>query len=241
MIDPGIIPRNLLERPSKKAEHEKQEQLEVLSEIAIRKEIKINRLSEPVQVKYCYTCRIWRPPRSSHCSSCDNCVENFDHHCPWVGNCIGKYNYRYFLYFVWGVPVLCIYTAVICMLQVYFSSVDNKVSFFEELTSSLLSVVSLCITIYALLMTLAIGGLGFYHLSIVCKNLTTNEDLKDFDESPQDFGKCGNLFFQLCGPRYVGFHDFRKFIDPSLYKFTKRDEEYSDSDEENENESLVGN
>lgn len=36
---------------------------------------------EPVCLKYCRTCRLWRPPRCVHCARCNNCVDSFDHHC----------------------------------------------------------------------------------------------------------------------------------------------------------------
>ncbi|KAJ2542102.1 Eukaryotic peptide chain release factor GTP-binding subunit, partial [Coemansia sp. RSA 1933] len=71
------------------------------------KQVTINNFN--VRLKYCETCKIYRPPRASHCRFCDNCVENEDHHCIWLNNCIGRRNYRYFYSFLFSTTLLALY------------------------------------------------------------------------------------------------------------------------------------
>ncbi|KAI8075005.1 DHHC palmitoyltransferase-domain-containing protein [Gongronella butleri] len=81
--DPGIIPRGLDPTPT----------LETFDDhssiwtqpFPADRCVKIK--DDMWNLKYCETCKIYRPPRASHCRQCDNCVENEDHHCIWLNNC----------------------------------------------------------------------------------------------------------------------------------------------------------
>ena len=45
------------------------------------------------QLKFCETCKIFKPPQTHHCKLCNACLRKMDHHCFWIGTCVGKLNY----------------------------------------------------------------------------------------------------------------------------------------------------
>lgn len=72
-------------------------------------------------IKYCQTCRVFRPPRAHHCSRCGYCVDVYDHHCIWLNACVGIGNYPHFFTFVVSVvsvSLMCIGIGVFHVVQV---------------------------------------------------------------------------------------------------------------------------
>ena len=135
------------------------------------KEIIIN--NQPIKVKYCFTCKIFRPPRANHCSICDNCVDRFDHHCPWLGNCVGRRNYRYFYMFIVSFSLLCVFVFACSLGHLILLSKDN--TFIDALRES---PSSLWTTIVSFLSVWSTMGLAGFHTYLTLMNQTTNEDLK---------------------------------------------------------------
>ncbi|ELK09928.1 Putative palmitoyltransferase ZDHHC14 [Pteropus alecto] len=121
--DPGVLPRAT---PDEAADLERQ--IDIANGTSSggyrppprTKEVIIN--GQTVKLKYCFTCKIFRPPRASHCSLCDNCVERFDHHCPWVGNCVGKRNYRFFYMFILSLSFLTVFIFAFVITHVILRS-----------------------------------------------------------------------------------------------------------------------
>ncbi|XP_051504978.1 palmitoyltransferase ZDHHC9 isoform X2 [Myxocyprinus asiaticus] len=173
------------------------------------KNVQIN--NQIVKLKYCYTCKIFRPPRASHCSICDNCVDRFDHHCPWVGNCVGKRNYRYFYLFTLSLSLLTIYIFAFDIVHVVLRSVDSGfVNTLKDTPGTVLEVLVCFFTLWSVV------GLTGFHTYLISLNQTTNEDIKgswsgkNRVQNPYSHKNIiKNCCEVLCGPTYPSVLDRR--------------------------------
>lgn len=204
--DPGIIPRSTSDEA---AFIETQIELKNMNldsptfrppprtkEIIIR--------GQSVKLKYCFTCKIFRPPRASHCSICDNCVDHFDHHCPWVGNCVGKRNYRFFYAFIVSLSFHVVF--VFCCSVAHLSVLAEGRLVFDAVRESPTSVLVVAVTFSSVWSVLGLAG---FHTYLAASNQTTNEDIKGSFTSrrgrasfnPYSYGNaCSNCCHVLCGP-----------------------------------------
>ncbi|XP_076865813.1 palmitoyltransferase ZDHHC18-B-like isoform X1 [Brachyhypopomus gauderio] len=216
--DPGILPRAT---PEEAADIEKQIDNPVDSSSSYRppprtKEVVIN--EQLVKLKYCFTCKIFRPPRTSHCSLCDNCVERFDHHCPWVGNCVGKRNYRFFYMFIVSLSfhTAFIFGCVTTHLALRSQGGNGLVFAVQQSPASALELVVCFFSVWSIL------GLSGFHTYLVAANLTTNEDIKGSWSGKSGNEETGNPFSYnnilknccsvLCGPMPPSLIDRRGFV-----------------------------
>lgn len=171
--DPGIIPRSDSLPPS------------IVAFPAVRERVVTFR-GRSVTLKFCETCRIWRPPRSSHCATCNNCVRRFDHHCPWLGNDIGLRNYRSYFCFVVVASMaesIAIATSVLTLHWTTQSYRDQHPaeSYAQSIRRALGTggtSVNIVLVFVSFLLLLFTGGLTGFHLYLMSHNVTTAESFK---------------------------------------------------------------
>ncbi|KLO18546.1 hypothetical protein SCHPADRAFT_819513 [Schizopora paradoxa] len=168
--DPGILPRDLDPDPPYPSSSSSDDG----SRAPLPRELKVRNIT--VRVKYCQTCRIYRPPRSSHCRMCDNCVDGCDHHCQWVNNCVGRRNYTFFIIYLTSailtlILVICT-SALHLVIQAHRDNISATASIRKGAGSAVVFVMS-SIVIWP------VGGLLGYHIRLLVLNLTTIEQIRN--------------------------------------------------------------
>jgi palmitoyltransferase ZDHHC5/8 len=156
-----------------------------------------------VKTKWCSSCNFYRPLRCSHCSICDACIDQFDHHCPWLSNCVGKRNYRFFIQFLFFIILHMISIFTCCLIVVLKTSLSKQSSIAAFV---LIGIISLLI--------IPIGGLFIFHLMLISKARTTNEQVtakyKGLNLFQQGF--CKNFATVICASIPPKFENYSNLI-----------------------------
>ncbi|KAH6754860.1 DHHC-type zinc finger family protein [Perilla frutescens var. hirtella] len=141
---------------------------------------------------YCSLCEVEVFKYSKHCRVCDKCVDRFDHHCRWLNNCIGKRNYRKFFTLMVSALVLLIIqwsTGILVLILCFLKRKQFATDISSKLGSSFtvvpfVIVVAVC-TILAMIATLPLSQLFFFHILLIKKGISTYDYIIALREQEQ--------------------------------------------------------
>ncbi|KFK41358.1 hypothetical protein AALP_AA2G119800 [Arabis alpina] len=142
---------------------------------------------------YCSLCEVEVFKYSKHCRVCDKCVDRFDHHCRWLNNCIGKRNYRKFFSLMISAIFLLIvqwstgiFVLVLCLLRKNQFNADIALKLGSSFSLvPFVIVVGVC-TLLAMLATLPLAQLFFFHILLIKKGISTYDYIVALREQEQE-------------------------------------------------------
>lgn len=225
IMDPGIIPRakdsSSVKQKITQKHHSKILNFELNSVPPLYADVHVKK--KKVSLKFCVTCKHYRPPRCTHCPRCDNCVEVFDHHCPWLGTCIGKRNYKFFFVFLLSSNIgavlaagLSIFKIVLVVYEYLTSFILVKEIIFDILIRLFMPVSEIVFLVFPFLF---IFSLLLFHIYLISQNKTTYEHNKAKKRDPSFMGMLGrvkSIFFKRASKPKTGF---LKTIEEQSFEF----------------------
>ncbi|KAM0937824.1 putative protein S-acyltransferase [Dioscorea sansibarensis] len=144
---------------------------------------------------YCSLCEVEVLKYSKHCRVCDKCVDGFDHHCRWLNNCIGRRNYhRFFILMVtallllilqWSIGVLVL---ILCFLERKRFSMEIMSKLGSSFSLVPFVVVVASCTLLAMIATLPLAQLFFFHVLLIKKGISTYDYIVALREQEQPEG-----------------------------------------------------